>query len=69
MKTLGYFFRLSSESIDEALSNYNIDKDQRTLNLNLKEVKKDIELSKKSEVISKRAKPKIYKLVVMEVEE
>jgi predicted phage-related endonuclease len=69
MKTLGYFFGLSSESIEEALSNYNIDRDRRTLNNSLKEVEKDIQHAFKYKNIGKTAKPKIYKLVVQEVEE
>jgi hypothetical protein len=65
MKTLGYFFGLSSESITEALNYYSLD----MLNESLAEVKLEIKQAKKDKNIGKTAKPKIYKLVVMEVEE
>lgn len=59
-KTLGYGFKLSSESFSKALSFY----DENSLRKSRKAVEKDIEQSKKEGWIGKTARPKIFKIVV-----
>lgn len=57
-KTLGYGYKLGGESLKEAMSNYPAYYDT------LKEVVSSIRYDKKEGIISKAAKPKIFKVIV-----
>jgi hypothetical protein len=59
-KTLGYGFKLSSESFDQALRLYTPGQWCR----NKKEVLADIKIGQQSGDIPKSAKPKIFKVTV-----
>lgn len=62
-KVLGYGFKLSQESIKDALAHYDI-QSQFGLCKTKKEVVKDIAKGKADGDIPKSARPKIFKVVV-----
>ena len=63
-KILGYGYKLSSEPLDEALLNYRgTGGIADGLHKNAREVIDAIEYDKKEGIISKSAKPKIFKVV------
>lgn len=65
-KVIGHGFRLSKESIVQALANYGLFVNESSLNKSKSALLKDIDLSRKEGNISKTAKPKKFLIVVKE---
>lgn len=70
-KKLGYFYKLSSESISKALEYYMWSGSSDPLQFfgkTVKEIERSIAEDKSNNIIPKTAKPKIFKITVEEVE-
>lgn len=63
-KTLGYGYRLSSESLSKVLTSYY--DEISLLSKSIIDVKNQINLNIKNGTISKKSKPKIFKIVIEE---
>lgn len=68
-KTFGYFYKMSHESFDEALQHHGVDMYESVLLTSKRAAKEVIEEDKEIGIISKSARPKIFKLVAIEVKD
>lgn len=65
---LGYFYRKSTESAQQALRLYTGDNTKFTLHKSEEEVVRWVELDRNAGIVGKNAKPKFLRLVIEEFE-
>lgn len=64
-KSLGYFYRMKNKNLLEELEMYGLEGIRKSI----KQVKDDIKYDKEEKFISKTAKPEIWQVVLVKVEE